>query len=316
MKKNVSIMVLGLSVYMSSVAFAESVQLTGDISVKYERDTADESADVSGTMSTFRLKAEKDLGAGWSLYARLGAQHATQPVLADYNVDAYRTDKKSVVALDQWGVNYNTGKLTYKVGRQDVTVGTTALLYSRSDGNIGKNNFVDGLTATGTIGVVEVAALLAKEDNAGTQENKLYAVRTAYNPTENLNYGLTLGRYQDNLNGSTNHWAMDATYKLGRNSLTAEYTQSNSPTENKGYAATWNYSFNDKTEAYITGFKVATNSDMGKQSDFDNDNRGFHYGIAHKLSETDALELVYANQKVISTGQNNSKFEAIISREF
>ena len=316
MKKNVSIMVLGLSIYMSSVAFAESVQLTGDISVKYERDTADESADMSGTMSTFRLKAEKDLGAGWSLYARLGAQHATQPALANYNPDAYRADKKSVVDLDQWGVTYNTGQLTYKVGRQDVTVGTTALLYSRNDGNIGKNNFVDGLTAVGTIGVVEVAALLAKEDNAGAQDNKLYAIRTAYNPTENLNYGLTLGRYQDSFNGSTNHWAMDATYKLDRSSLTAEYTQSNSPTDNKGYAATWNYSFNDKTEAYITGFKVETNGDMGKQSDFDNDNRGFHYGIAHKLSDTDALELVYANQKVISSGQNNSKFEATISREF
>ncbi|MBP2625795.1 MAG: hypothetical protein H6Q68_506 [Firmicutes bacterium] len=316
MKKIVSFMVLGLSIYMTPVAFAESAKLTGDISVKYERDTADGSPNIFGTMSTFKLKAEKDLGAGWSLYARLGAQYATQPTLADYNLDAYGEDKKSVVALDQWGVTYNSGQLIYKIGRQDVSVGTTALLYSRSDGNIGTKTFADGLTAVGTIGAAEIATLLVKEDNAGIQDNKIYAIRVGYNRAANLNYGLTLGRYQDSINGSTNHWAVDGKYKFGSNSLTAEYTKSSSSTDNKGYVATWDYSFNDKTEAYITGFKVETNGDMGKQSDFDNDNRGFYYGITHKLSDTDILEFVYKNQKNISSGQNNNKFEATISREF
>lgn len=316
MKKIVPIMLAGLSIYMSPVAFAESVKLTGDVSVKYERDTADASPSTSGTMSTLKLKAEKNLGNGWSLYTRLGAQYATQPELADYNLDAYRGNKKSVVALDQWGINYDTGKLLYKLGRQDVAIGTTALLYSRADSNIGKKSFVDGLTASGTIGIVEISAVVAQEDNVGDEDNKIYAIRTGYNPTENLNYGLTLGHYQDSLNGSTNHWAVDGTYKFGRNSLTAEYTKSSSNVDNKGYAATWDYSFNDKTEAYVTGFRVETNGDMGKQSDFDNDNRGFYYGITHKLSENDALEVVYKNQKSISSGQNNKKFEATISRAF
>jgi len=308
-------MVVGLSFYMAPVAFAESVKLTGDISVKYERDTAGASK-TSGTMSTFKLKAEKDLGAGWSLYTRLGAQYATQPALADYNLDAYGLDKKSAVALDQWGVVYNAEKLIYKLGRQDVSVGKTALLYSRSDANIGKKSFVDGVTASGTIGAVDISALLVREDNVGDQNNKVYAIRTGYNQTDRLHYGLTLGRYQDDSKESTNHWAVDGTYKFGRNTLIAEYTKSSSSTDNKAYAATWNYNFNDKTEAYITGFRVENNGDMGKQSDFDNDNKGFYYGITHKLSDNEAVEVVYKNQKSISSGQNNNKFETTISHAF
>lgn len=318
MKKIIPLMLVGLSMAVVPAVSANPVDLSGDVSIKYERDTADGANTVSGTMTTFKLKAEKKLTPNWSLYARLGAQHATAPQLADYNTDGgYKADDKWVVALDQFGVVYTADKMTYKLGRQDVTVGATALLYSRPDSNVGNHNFVDGLTVSGKAGVLDLSLVAAKEDNPTDQEeNKIYAIRTGYSPAENLNLGLTLGRYEDHDQGSTNHWAIDEAYTFGKNTLTAEYTKSNRVNDNQAYAAVWDYAFNDKTAVHVTFFRVEANGDMGGQSDFDNDNRGIYYGITHQLTSADSLELVYKDQKTISSGEKNTKLEFTVTHTF
>lgn len=319
MKKIVAALLAGLSLFMAPAALAaDPVQFSGAASIRYERDI---DAKVSGTMSTIKLTGEADLGSGWGFYARLGAQHATEPEVADFNPDAYAADKKTVFGFDQFGFTYKADGLNYKLGRQDVTIGTTALLYSRSDANVGKHFFVDGLTVSGTVGRVDVSAVIAREDNPGDQaDNKIYAVRTGFNPTDAWNWGVTLGRYQakrgsDSI-GSTNHWAVDGTYKFGKSSLTAEYTKSNAADDNKAYAATWNYDFDGKTSVYLTGFRVEDYGDMGQQSDFDNGNRGIHYGVSYKLNDADAVDLVYKDQKIIHGGQDNAIFEATVSHSF
>ncbi len=319
MKKIIAIMLMGLSLSVVQVAFAaEPIKLSGDVSIQYERDRANGDPTLSGTMSTLTLNGESDLGDGWSLYARLGAEYTTQPALSDnnFNPAAYGPGRKSILTLDQWGVTHKIDNMVYKLGRQDLTIGTTALLYSRSATNVGKNNFVDGLTASGTSGIVDLSAVVVQEDNPGSQDNKLYAIRTGFNPTPRLNWGITLGRYQDSANGNTNHWAVDSTYKLDKSSLTGEYTKSNSNGDNKAYAMVLNYGFDDKTAVYVTDFRVETNGDMGQQSDFDNDNKGLYYGVTYKLSEADGVEVVYKDQKFISTGQKNTKLEATFTHSF
>jgi hypothetical protein len=306
----------GLSFSMTAVALAAPVDLTGNIVIKYERDTAAGDPSTAGMMYNMTLNGETDIGSGFSLYARLGAQYATQPSLSDYNLGAYGTNKKSVLSLDEFGLKYKQDNFVYKLGRQDLTIGVTNLLYSRPDSNIGKHNFVDGISAAGKMGVLDIAAVAAQEDNVGSEDNKLYAIRTGYKATENFNYGLTLGRYQVEDGESTNHWAVDGTYKVGKHSVTAEYTKSNSTVDNKAYDVSWNYGFDDKTAVYITGFKVETNGDMGQQSDFDNDNRGTYYGIIHSLNDADSLEVVYKDQKFISSGQRNTKVEATFTHTF
>jgi len=318
MKKLMAIVIAGISLYQVPVVLAGPATITGDVSIKYERDTSDGEPAASGMIYTTKLMFEADFGAGLSGYTRLGAQHVTNFGFGDFNTDprAYGADKKSVIALDQFGLIYKGGNLVYKLGRQDVVVGKTALLYSRSDSNIGKKAFIDGLTASGTVGVIDVSALVGQEDNADSLDNKVYAIRAGYSPRENLNWGLTLGRYQGPSIESTNHWAVDGTYKFGKNNLTAEFTKSSSSVDNTAYATTWSYELSDKTEAYITGFRVDYNGDMGQQSDFDNDNQGFYYGITHNLSHADRLEVVYKDQKKISDGQHNNKLEATLSHGF
>jgi hypothetical protein len=111
-----------------------------------------------------------------------------------------------VAAIDQFRLTYTADKLTYKLGRQDVGVGATTLLYHRADSNIGRKAFVDGLAVVGTVGAVDIAALAAREDNpAGTYDSKVYAIRAGFNPRESFNWGVTLGRFQGE-SENTNHW--------------------------------------------------------------------------------------------------------------
>lgn len=316
MKKLMLALAAGLIV-TTTPASAEPITITGDAAIKYQRDSADGEAATSGSVFTIKLKGEADLGDGWSLYTRLAAQRVSDSGLADFNVSpsVYGEDKKWVVALDQFGVNYKTEKLNYKLGRQDITVGTTALLYSRPDSNVGKKAFVDGLSVTGTIGAMDIAAVAAREDNPDDEsENKLYAIRAGYSPVEAFNYGVTLGRYSSD--DSTNHWAIDGIYKMGKSHITAEYTKSSSNSKNAAFAVGVGYDFDDKVSAAITGFRVEEFGSMGQQSDFDYDNRGVHYTLGYALNDAASLEFVYKDQKTISEGKNNKSFEATLSYAF
>lgn len=315
MKKRMALLLVGLSLGAIPAVYAGPVRVTGDVSVKYERDTADHAPDASGLITSLKLRGEADLGSGWSLYARLGAQNLSRPWLEDFNRDYYGADEKSVVALDQFGLMFKDKALTYKLGRQDVTVGATALLYARTDSNIGRKAFVDGLSFAGTWGDADITALLAKEDNAsGTYEGKIYAVRAGFNPREDFNWGLTLARYKGE--AGSNHWAVDGTYKVGRHSLTAEYTQSGSDTANKAHAIIWNFDADARTVLSLTNFRVEANGDMGGQSDFDNGNRGWYYGLTHKFRDDINLEVVYKDQRLINEGGKNRKLEATLSYSF
>ena len=322
-RKAIAAILTGLSLAVPAAAWAEPAnsagpnsdpfKLSGAISVKYERDAAD-GPPTQGTMYTFRLNGELDIGSGWSLYGRLGAQYATEPQVADFNPAAYGENQKLAVAIDQFGITYKRDKMVYKLGRQEVTIGTTALLYNHDETKIGKNVFVDGVSASGTAGAVDLFAIAAQEN--WDKENKLYAIRAGFNPSQSINCGLTLGRYQYTGGGGTGHWAIDGTYKSGKASLTGEYTQSSRSTDNMGYAVILGYGFTEKLLASITHFRLESEGSMGQQSDFDSGNRGFHYGLAYKLDGASSLEVIYKDQRTISNGAKNSKLEATLTYRF
>jgi len=318
-KKVVAMLLAGATLTMTTAAFAE-VKFSGDVSVKYQKETVDGADDASANIATLKVLGEADLGSNWSFYTRLGGQRiSNSDIEGDFNPAAYSEGKRSVLTFDQFGFTHAGKDFTYKIGRQDVTIGTTALLYARTDSNVGKHNFVDGITATGKSGIVDLALVAAQEDNAGDKaDSRVYALRAGYSPSERLNYGVTLGRFQDrNVGGeSTNHWAVDSTYTLGKSSLTGEYTKSNSDSNNKAYAASLGYDFDGKNAVSFTYFRVEDFGSMDQQSDFDAGNRGIHYGVTHQFDATTGLELVYKDQKTISDKIKNTSFEATVTYSF
>ena len=236
--------------------------------------------------------------------------------MGDYDLSVYGVDNKAVAGIDQFGLLYKTDKLELNLGRQDVIVGVTELLYKRDVTNIGNNAFVDGLSLKAKIGAVTVAAIAATEGNIWLPNNSFYAVRGGYSLSKNTNLGFTLAQYQYYNAERSQHWDMDGRVMFGKHSVTAEYAQSNCSTANRAYAITWNYKLNEKTALYITNFRVEANGDMGKQSEYDNDNRGFYYGMTHEFKDNLSLDVVYKDQVALAENSNNSKVEVTLKKSF
>lgn len=302
-----------LSLACGSTVFADPVEISGEASVTYQRDRA-QGQSQDGMIWTLTLDGQTKLSEDMTLFTRLGAQAISRYDFGDfYNNDT----KKSAVALDQFGLSWEQDELAFKLGRQDAEIGATSLLYSRSASNIGKHVFVDGLTVNGFVGDTEIAAVLAREDNADSRDNRLYSLRAYYTQVENWTFGTTLARYDNKDAGEkTNHWAVDAAYTFGKNSLTAEWAKSNANSENKAYALVWDYELNDKTSLSLTGFRVEAQASMGEQSDFDFGNRGIHYAVNYKIDEDINLEAVYKDQKEIGSGLKNNSTELTLSVAF
>lgn len=316
MKKVITAIILGSSLFTASAAIAAPVTITGDTSIKYTREKQDGTDAQSGMAYTLRITGETEIANNLTLFTRLGAQSTGHNLVgSDFNSDAY-PDKHSVMSLDQYGLIFKTDSITYKLGRQNATIGTSALLYSRPDTNIGKDNFVDGLSLAGKAGAIELSALMAREDNVNSDNNRVYAVRTGYSPSDNLNVGITLGRYQNHTAPSTNHWALDGTYKYGKNTWQAELARSNSSSDNNAFVAVWNYDVDDKTAFSVTGFRVEENGDMGGQSDFGNNLRGIHYGVTRTLNNSTDFEFVFKNEKSLADDLKTKTYEATINYTF
>jgi hypothetical protein len=303
-------------ILLAAPATAAPLAISGNATIKYEADSAANTPTEAGTMYTITLRGEQKLSPNFSVFARLGAQYATNPVLADFNQTAYVENIKAVVSIDQYGFIFKPGNWTVTLGRQEAIVGVTALLYERHAENIGANAFVEGLAVRGKIGAVDISALAARENNLWLANNSLYALRSGLDLSKNLAAGLTLASYKYYGGNASNHWALDVTATCGKNTVTAEYTQSNLRSDNSAYALTWNYDFTEKTALYITKFRVGANGDMGGQGEFDNNNRGFYYGLTHAFNDRLSLEIVYKDQFLMSDRSRNSKWEVFLRNSF
>ena len=317
-KKTAWLPVMAASFLLLASAEASPLRVTGDVSTTYEKDSYSDQPTISGITHTLRLMFEKDLSSNWSAYTRLGWEYTSQPALADFNTanDAYGPERQAVTALDQFGLIYRTPNLTCKIGRQEANIGKTTLLYSRPATYIGRTYFVDGITAAASAGKWEFDFVAAREDNPGRQTNKLYALRTGYHPATGVNYGCTLAQYQYSSGERTRHWAIDAAWQLGKSTFSAEHTQANAASDNKALAASWAYDLDDKNTLCLTTFHVEQSGDMGKQTGFDNDCRGVYYGLTRKITARDSLDILYAKQTYLSTGQKKRKLVATLSHTF
>lgn len=309
-------MTLGISLLPTPVLSAAPLTVSGNITAKYQSQTSLETPVESGTTYSISVRGEQSIAKNMSLFLRFSAQYATNPQLGDFDVAFQGINTKMVAGFDQFGLIYKPKNFTFILGRQEAQVGKTALLYSRSETNIGYNRFVDGLSVNASEGSFKFMASAVWENNFGLPNNNYYALRTGYNLSKASNIGFTWAQYKYVAGNTTQHWAVDATTTLGKNAFTAEYAQSNSAESNKAYALTWDYDFDGKTAFYVKHFRVEANADMGGQSDFDNNNRGFHYGLTHLLSNKLSVEFIFKDQFSLADNAKNSKIEIWLKNSF
>ena len=322
MKKGLLAAAVAATVVLSTAsAFASPVEFDGTASYRYRVDTNDTTSDEKGSIFKLILNAKTNVAENLDVYARLGVQHLTN---ASVGSDFTTSGKTSKGALDQFGFNYSNADFNYKIGRQSATIGATALLYNNNY-YVGKHSMVDGINITGKTGITSIDFLAAEEDKAvggvtGDFDNRLYALRASYSPAKDWVVGATLAKY-DYAGGAakddTNHWAVDASYTAGKATYFGEFTKSNASDDNRAYDLGVSYAFDDKNTAYVIAYNVQANGDMGAMTDFENNGKGFYYGVDHKFDKSTTGSLFFRQRSVVKGDANdNTSFRATVTYQF
>lgn len=307
MKKRLLAMAVAAAITLSvGSAFAAPVQLDGSASYQWRENTEDGARDTDGGIFIFKINALMNVDKHFDLYARFAAEGlsgknndgtALGSDLADPN-------KSFDAAIDQYGFIYKNAGVDYKLGRQGVTVGSTALLYNHA-GKIGNHIFADGVTITGTAGATNLQAMAVQEDDIDSNHNKLYALSASYNPAKDWTIGGIVAKYKTDAD-TTNHWAVNTAYSFGNTTAFGEYTKSDADMLDTAYAVGVKYAIDKKNSISVTNFKVELNGDIGKQTDFDNNMKGFSYSYIHQFTKDTGLDITFQDKEYIS-GANDGK---------
>ncbi|MEG6586078.1 hypothetical protein [Dendrosporobacter sp. 1207_IL3150] len=312
MKKRLLAAAVAASMTLSiGVAMAAPVEFDGSAEVHYQWDDSDNDGKSEGARNTVILNAKTALDDNTDFYARLAAQrYHGDDITADFNTD---NGRKSIMTIDRFGFIIKGTDVTYTLGRQGGTIGSTALLYS-TDGNIGSSsNLLDGLSATAAVGVTELSFLAGKET---VDDNKVYSVRAAYQPAADWTVGATLAKYSAGGAASTNHWAVDTAYTKGNTTYFGEYTKSDADTDNKAFVVGVSYDLNDKNSFSVNYSKVEVMSDINESTDFDNGYKGVSFGYDYKFRPNTTLSLAYKDMKAIDGSDKFNSLETTLNYAF
>ena len=192
-KKMLSAAIAALFTMSASAALANPVDVTGKVVIE-NRQVETKTSTGSGLKEFFILNAKTNVMENLDVYARFGAEHANNGFAgSDFTGSNYLNNSTSTGNIDQLGFVYKNAGTSYKVGRQDVFLGT-GILYDNT-GNIGKNCFVDGISINTKIGEASVNIIAAQVDQVGKNDDKMYAVYANMPVAKDLTAGLALAKY-------------------------------------------------------------------------------------------------------------------------
>ncbi|MEG6585058.1 porin [Dendrosporobacter sp. 1207_IL3150] len=318
MKKRLIAAAVAATVTLSmGVAMASPIQFDGDITTQYRwsEDSKALNLKSEGNITTFKLNATAALNEKTDFYARLAGQVLTaDEVGADFRTDLYGS---SILSLDRFGFVLKGDNATYKIGRQGANVGATALLYS-TEGKIGNySGTIDGVTANVKSGVTDINVLAGKVSTHDTDgiDAKLYSLHAGYQPTKNLTVGATFAKADYDV-VSTNHWAVDASYQLGKANVFGEYTKSDVDLENAAFAVGTSYAFDNKNSLAVIYSKVEAFGDIAAMTDFDPQGKGIYYSYNHKISNDTNLNIFYKDMEGVYTGDKYNSFRTTVNYKF
>ena len=293
--------------------FADPLEFNGQVSFQHRVNTdTTNPANDDFTNNIFKVilnaKAANVID-NVDLYFRFGGEHLSDAGSGrDFNKTYYGADKRNAFALDQFGFVYKAGGFNYKIGRQDITIGATALLYN-NDANVGKHGFVDGVTVTGKSGITDLKVIAAEADSASDDNDKVYSISASYPATKDLTLGATVAKYDSATDPvkDANVYAINASYAISKKlEAFGEFAKSDASDQNKAFDVGLNYAFDNKTSAYVITHKTEANADLGGNTDFENNEKGWYYGVNHKLTKDSTLKFFYKDNKYLTGGKETS----------
>jgi hypothetical protein len=250
------------------------------------------------------------LNKGLTAFARIGAQATGDPRIASFEVAhrlAGRAIPKKTAEFDQFGVIATTGTVTAKVGRQDLSIGSTGLLYNTTI-NVGDTS-VDALKLSSDNGKFTWEAVLAKEREDLAKDNVLNILSLYYKMSKQLTVGVIGATQEVHSSGMTNHYQAAnfkyrATPKLMIHGefITSDDRSNFHPLmprlseDPTGKSLVADYSFNKRTSVMLCWWDMKYGADISNRSIATIASEGWSAFLKRWLDKTSLLELNYGRK--------------------
>lgn len=312
MKKTITAALAAAMVLTTGVAFANPIELDGQVKVQYRSNTRENVRDSQGGIFSLRLNAKMALSNSVDVFARFAAQTLSgDKIGSDFMQSKY--GENDIAVIDQYGMIIKDKDFQFKVGRQGLSITPTALLYS-SEGYMGEEHgFFDGVVATGKSGVTSLQVVAGKSDN--DTKDKVYSVHASYSPAKDWTVGGTVAKSDPNAGSDKTYWGTDVQYTTGKASFVVDYLKSDADTNNDALLVGVNYGFDNKNTLSVYSHRTGTNSHI--YTDWDPGEKGVYYVYNHTFDKTTALNLFYKDNTGNEVGAtDNTSFRASVSYKF
>ena len=318
MKKKIALTLAAVMLMTAGVAMAADIETSGDLKLHYRWETKDGVANTEGGKVWFRLNAKTALSDNVDAYARLAIQKLNGDLIgADFDNTYDQYSRTGATSLDRFGVIVKNNGWNYTVGRQDLFLGGGML--ADNTGYMGINLWaVDGITATGKAGVTDLKVVAAQEWKSGSDDSKIYAIQGSYSPAKDWTLGAVYAKTDKETEKDLNHYAVNASYALGKAGLFAEYGKSSADTNDKGYAFGTSYKFDSKISGYAIYSNVESNVPViaGDITTFDAGGKGMYYGVDYKLDANKTFSVFYKDMTKIGSTTDYSSLRTTLTFAF
>ncbi len=309
-KRLLAAAVLTMVTLPGGTVFANPVELSGNVVIENRQEKMS-NVDRDGTKYVFRLNAKTMVNENVTVFARFGAESLTNESVGK---DFVRTGK-SAGAIDQFGLIYKNGGFAYKLGRQDLFLGSGILFDNTA--NIGRNYFLDGLTISGKSGETSLFAAALQEDNTGSNDNKIYALRAAFSPAKDVTLGATFAKYDyADSTGDVNFGAIDGSYTKGKASFYADYAKSDAAAKNTAYSVGVAYNFDGVNSVSLYNYKVEANASINGWTTWWGNEKGYWYTFNHKIDPNTTVGLAMRDGNQIDNGNDKKSFRTTVTYKF
>lgn len=263
----------------------------------------------------FLLNFKVTLGDRWSTFARFSAQNAQNPGLfsADYGALKYG-GKDQGTYFDRWGVTYSDGPTRVILGRQDLVIGASGLVYdTRSYVGDTSVQGVRVMTKTGDLSW-DFAAVSEKEQDKIS--GKIYtpnlrsaSVSYRLSPQFSLSAAYVRQTY-DGADWTNRFTSTGLTYTPpGKLKLIYERVTTNIETlpvpaaAPKSWGITGEYRFDKKNMFTVRRHNTEARADISSRNTYPSVSDGWFLDYTHRWDKNTMTDLIYADRKMYTPGR-------------
>lgn len=272
----------------------------------------------------FLLNMKAPISDKWNAFARFSAQNAQNPGLfsADFAALKYG-GKDQGTYFDRWGVTYTEGPTRVTLGRQDLVIGASGLLYD-TRAYVGDTS-VQGIRAMSKIGKLSWDLAVAGQREQDKISGRIYSPNLR---SMSLQYQLSsqfaLGAAYVRQTFDGTDWAnrfTDASitytppgkFKLIAEKVTTSIETLPVPaTSPSSWGITGQYRFDKKNLFTVRRHNTEARADISSRNTYPSLGNGWFFDYTYRLDKNLSVDAIYADRVMYTPGRPVEKLKRIM----